>query len=102
MFALKGSDFIRGGSGDDFLSAGSGRNRLRGGAGSDTFEINSDDFFSRGMNLRETTMNKIYDFSVAENDVLWLTGYWDNTSIVAKIIMLLLTVSGWRSYRTIK
>ena len=84
VFALKGSDFIRGGSGDDFLSAGSGRNRLRGGAGSDTFEINSDDFFSRGMNLRETTMNKIYDFSVAENDVLWFTGYWDNSSIVAK------------------
>ena len=83
IFALKGSDFIRGGPGNDFLSPGTGRNKLWGGSGADKFEIHSADFFARKLNQTGDSMNKIYDYSVAENDILWFTGYWDGDSIVA-------------------
>ena len=63
-------------------SAGTGRNKLWGGSGADKLKFIRL-FFARKLNQTGDSMNKIYDYSVAENDILWFTGYWDGDSIVA-------------------
>jgi len=69
LYGDAGNDDLTGLSGNDVLVGGRGNDNLTGGAGSDQFVFENGDANDLG-----TEFDLVYDFSVAEGDVLDLTG----------------------------
>ena len=70
-----GNDVLRGGDGDDTLLASTGNDFMLGGAGADTFVVGASD----------TGRTLVRDFSVADGDVVKLTGFGPDFDTFAEV-----------------
>ena len=71
----EGNDVLRGGDGDDMLFASTGSDFMLGGAGADTFVVSSSD----------TGRTLVRDFTLADGDVVNLTGFGPDFDTFAEV-----------------
>jgi Ca2+-binding RTX toxin-like protein len=90
----EGDDILNGGAGDDFLSGDVGADTLDGGAGIDMLYggADLDTFVFHGTGALDGNINRVVDFSQADNDVIRfvdiLEGYDPLTDAITDFITL--------------